>query len=96
VIIFNDGRLLEHWSVVDLLSKQMLRPYNPKIANTLFRAGFIEIWGHGIERITTVCREAGKKKPLFETSPSEFKVTFFTDGVVAKDTGSDTIKDTIV
>jgi len=79
VTIYNDGTLPEHWTVVDLLSTHRSRPHNPKIANTFFRSGFIETWGRGIERITTACREAGKREPLFEVSSGEVKVTFYID-----------------
>ena len=42
-------------------------------------AGYIETWGRGIERITIVCKDAGRRQPLFEASSTEIKVTFFTD-----------------
>jgi len=35
---------------------------NPEIANTFFRAGEIEAWGRGIERMVAACREAGTPK----------------------------------
>jgi ATP-dependent DNA helicase RecG len=79
VVIGNNGTLPERWTVADLLSKHRSRPHNPKIANTFFRSGFIETWGRGIERITTACREAGRREPLFEVSPGEVKVTFYID-----------------
>lgn len=34
-------------------------PYNPNIANTFFRAGEVEAWGRGIERIIKGCNEDG-------------------------------------
>jgi len=77
VTVFNDGRLPEDWTIDNLLKKHRSRPYNPKIAYAFYRAGFIETWGRGIERITTACREAGKPDPVFEASPSEVSVTFF-------------------
>jgi ATP-dependent DNA helicase RecG len=80
VIVYNDGRLPENWTVVNLLKKHRSRPYNPKIAYAFYRAGYIETWGRGIERITTACKDAGKPEPLFEASPSEISVTFFTNG----------------
>ena len=79
VTIYNDGRLPENWTVADLLTKHRSRPFNPKIASTFFRAGFIETWGRGIERITTACKEAGKREPLFEAKSTEIAVTFFMD-----------------
>ncbi|MDR1603356.1 MAG: hypothetical protein LBS10_01005 [Gracilibacteraceae bacterium] len=98
VTIYNDGRLPENWTVADLLTKHRSRPYNPKIASTFFRAGFIEIWGRGIERITTACKEAGKREPLFEAKPSEIAVTFFMDGkstMTDHEADHDTVHDTV-
>ena len=87
VIVYNDGRLPENWTVDNLLKKHRSRPYNPKIAYAFYRAGFIETWGRGIERITTACKEAGKREPLFEASPSEVSVTFFSDVNIGESIG---------
>jgi ATP-dependent DNA helicase RecG len=78
VIVYNDGRLPENWTIDDLLKRHRSRPYNPKIAYAFYRSGYIETWGRGIERITSACKEAGKPEPLFEASPSEITVTFYT------------------
>ncbi|MDR1247138.1 MAG: winged helix-turn-helix transcriptional regulator [Clostridiales Family XIII bacterium] len=94
VIVYNDGRLPETWTVDNLLKKHRSRPYNPKIAYAFYRAGYIETWGRGIERITDACKDAGKREPLFEISPGEVSVTFFIDGSIAKDTVNDTVNDT--
>ena len=51
--IINGGVLPEGWTVETLLSSHRSMPYNPDIANTFFRAGEIEAWGRGIERIIT-------------------------------------------
>jgi ATP-dependent DNA helicase RecG len=87
VIIYNDGRLPENWTIKELLATHRSRPHNPKIANTFFRSGMIETWGRGIERITTTCKEAGKPEPLFEASSSEIIVTFFTDASIGENIG---------
>jgi ATP-dependent DNA helicase RecG len=79
VIVYNDGRLPENWTVSNLLCKHRSRPYNTKIAYTFYRSGYIETWGRGIEKITDACRDAGKREPLFEVSPSEISVTFYID-----------------
>ena len=100
VIVYNDGRLPENWTVSDLLARHRSYPYNPKIAYAFYRSGYIETWGRGIERITEACEYARKPKPLFEASPGEIKVTFFTDidttvnGKPDNNT-NDTVKDTI-
>ena len=49
--IVNGGVLPEGWTVDTLLSSHRSMPYNPDIANTFFRAGEVEAWGRGIERI---------------------------------------------
>ena len=54
--IINGGVLPEGWTVETLLSSHRSMPYNPDIANTFFRAGEIEAWGRGIERIITLVR----------------------------------------
>ncbi|MDR1572472.1 MAG: putative DNA binding domain-containing protein [Clostridiales Family XIII bacterium] len=94
VIVYNDGRLPETWTVDNLLKKHRSRPYNPKIAHVFYRAGFIETWGRGIERITGACKGAGKREPLFEVSPGEVSVTFYTDVGVGVNVG-DGIGDSI-
>lgn len=55
----NDGILPEGWTVETLLSSHRSMPYNPDIANTFFRAGEIEAWGRGIERIIKGCESEG-------------------------------------
>lgn len=51
--------LPDGWTVETLLSSHRSFPYNPDIANTFFRAGEIEAWGRGIERIITACKNDG-------------------------------------
>lgn len=38
-------------------------------ANAFFRAGLIEPWGRGIERITQACEEEGYPRPLRQIEP---------------------------
>jgi len=94
VIIYNDGRLPENWTVNDLLSTHRSEPYNPMIASTFFRSGMIESWGRGIEKITNTCREAGKPDPAFEFRYNrEFSVTFYSDDSITTNiTANDTTK----
>ena len=51
LIIWNDGQLPPDWTLNDLLTTHPSKPNNPDIANTFFRAGMIESWGRGIEKI---------------------------------------------
>ncbi len=52
------------------------RPYNPLIANTFFRAGFIEAWGRGIEKIKDSCVEARNPMPEYVVKKEDIMVTF--------------------
>jgi ATP-dependent DNA helicase RecG len=101
VIIYNDGRLPENWSVQDLLTTHRSEPHNPMIANAFFRAGMIESWGRGIEKITKTCINEGKREPAIEFRKNrEFSVTFYSDvniitGVTSNGVSKDTVKDTV-
>ena len=68
--IINGGVLPEGWTVETLLSSHRSMPYNPDIANTFFRAGEIEAWGRGIERIITACKNDGFSTPDFRYDAS--------------------------
>jgi ATP-dependent DNA helicase RecG len=66
----------DDWTVDDLLRKHRSRPYNPLIANTFFRAGYIEAWGRGIEKIKESCMENGNDMAEYRVRPSEVMVVF--------------------
>jgi hypothetical protein len=52
------------------------RPYNSLIANTLFRAGHIESWGRGIEKIERECRKHNIEPPDYNYQMSGLVLTF--------------------
>lgn len=66
----------EDWNIKKLLGKHNSRPYNPDIANAFFRAGEIETWGRGIERIISACKDAGVPKPGIKYTNGELMITF--------------------
>lgn len=74
--IFNCGYLPEEWDIKKLLGKHNSRPYNPDIANAFFRAGAVETWGRGIERIISACKDAGVPKPSIKYTNGELLITF--------------------
>jgi ATP-dependent DNA helicase RecG len=76
LMIWNPGRLPEGWTVDKLLGKHASIPYNPDIAGVFFRAGLIESWGRGIERILTACREAGTPPPEIEIEETGLAMVF--------------------
>ena len=65
IYFWNDGQLPEDWTIERLLTKHPSKPYNPLVANAFFRAGLIEAWGRGIEKMQAECKEAGVPAPIF-------------------------------
>jgi ATP-dependent DNA helicase RecG len=70
LMLWNPGELPPDWTVANLKRKHPSRPFNPDVANAFFRAGMIEAWGRGIERIIQACRAAGTPPPEFRYEPS--------------------------
>ncbi|MCD6115569.1 putative DNA binding domain-containing protein, partial [bacterium] len=59
LLIWNSGHLPDTWTVETLKQKHPSLPANPDIANTFFRAGYIEIWGRGTLNVVNYCVDAG-------------------------------------
>lgn len=76
MIISNDCVLPEGWTREDFLGQHRSRPYNPLIANTFYRAGFIESWGRGIMKIREACINAGNSEPIYHIKQDELTVVF--------------------
>jgi ATP-dependent DNA helicase RecG len=79
LLIWNEGQLPEDWTIDTLLKKHASKPFNPDIANALFRSGFIESWGRGIAKMNEQCLSAGLPSPLFFFNSSGFWVEFRKD-----------------
>jgi ATP-dependent DNA helicase RecG len=79
IIFWNEGQLPENWTVKTLFQKHASRPYNPDIANTLFRSGYIESWGRGTIKIIKECKAAGIPEPVFSYDSSDISVEFRKD-----------------
>ena len=76
LMLWNPGELPFDWTVAKLNGKHPSHPFNPDVANAFFRAGMIEAWGRGIERIMEACRDAGTPIPLLRYEPSGLWVEF--------------------
>lgn len=63
--ISNECAFPSDWTVDSLLQRHQSRPYNPKIAKAFFRAGYIESWGRGIQKIFEACEEYGASQPEY-------------------------------
>ena len=74
--LWNPGELPDGWSQAKLLGPHPSQPYNPDVANAFFRAGEIEAWGRGIQRVLEACRAAGTPKPRIQVEPCELWFEF--------------------
>jgi ATP-dependent DNA helicase RecG len=79
IIFWNEGQLPENWTIESLLTKHPSKPYNPDIANALFRSGYIESWGRGTLKMIKECIDAGIPQPLYYYDMSGFFVEFRKD-----------------
>lgn len=51
-------------------------PLNPEIADVFYRAGYIERWGRGIQKICDACREHGADEPVYTVQSNYVMVKF--------------------
>jgi len=79
IIFWNEGQLPENWTVKNLLEKHASRPYNPDVANALFRSGYIESWGRGTLKMIRECKLVGLPEPVFSYESSDISVEFRKD-----------------
>ncbi len=61
--IWNDGNLPEGFTEDTLYGSHPSMPRNPKIANAMFKAGFIDTWGRGYRKIYTGFQNNGLPIP---------------------------------
>ena len=66
IIISNRCILPEGWTAETLMQPHDSIPYNPDIANVFYRAGYIETWGQGIQKICDECIALGAELPRYE------------------------------
>lgn len=76
VEIWNEGELPIGYTPDTLLKKHSSRPRNKNIANAFFKAGFIESWGRGYEKIREGFEKAGLPIPIIESADGGVRVTF--------------------
>ncbi len=79
IMIWNYGKLPENWTIENLTIKHSSIPFNPDIANTFFRAGYVESWGRGTIKIIEKCNEQGLPNPEFSNTGNDFWLIFRKD-----------------
>jgi len=77
LVLWNHGKLPDDLAIIDLKRAHPSKPRNPNIAEIFFKAGFIETWGRGIDKILTSCAQSGLAEPTFEEWAGGVQVTFF-------------------
>jgi ATP-dependent DNA helicase RecG len=77
------GPLHFNLKVEDLLKPHPSRPWNPTIADVLYRRGLIEKWGGGTLRMAEASERAGTPAPEFFADHQRVTVTFRAAGYVA-------------
>ena len=85
LMIWNAGVLPENWTTETLLGKHTSEPYNPLVAKVFYRAGDIETWGRGMEKVIDACKENDFPSPIAYTQGSGLWVVFnYSDAYVNK------------
>lgn len=74
--ISNSCILPRDWTVETLMQTHRSVPYNPSIANAFYRAGYIEAWGRGIQKIIESCRSLGTPDPEYTVLGDDLTVKF--------------------
>ena len=76
VEIWNEGELPEGYSAEVLYGKHSSKPRNRNIADTMFKAGFIDTWGRGYSKIYDGFKAAGLPMPTVESHCGGTLVSF--------------------
>ena len=74
--ISNSSLLPFGWTVETLLEAHLSKPFNPDIARVFYRAGYIESWGRGIQKICDACRSLGTDEPEYIVHGEDIMVKF--------------------
>ena len=70
-----DGVDPDDLTVEKLLGPHRSEPYNPLVAGTFYRAGYVESWGRGIEKVRAACEANGNPMVEFDLDDSGVMAT---------------------
>lgn len=79
LILWNPGSLPEELPVNQLKLKHASYPRNNNIADVFFKAGYIETWGRGTNKIIDACKQAGLPEPDFVEHAGGLQTIFLKD-----------------
>ncbi|MDO5563842.1 MAG: ATP-binding protein [Eubacteriales bacterium] len=76
MFVSNCSMLPFGWTAETLLGSHASKPYNPDIARVFYRAGYIESWGRGIQKIRDACKNLGSEDPEYIVHGEDIMVKF--------------------
>lgn len=76
MFVSNCSMLPFGWTAEILLGSHASKPYNPDIARVFYRAGYIESWGRGIQKIRDACKNLGSADPEYIVHGEDIMVKF--------------------
>jgi len=79
IILWNPGTLPFQLNIDELKQKHPSIPRNKLIADIFFKAGFIEAWGRGIDKIVVGFLKANLPEPIFENYANGIQITMYKD-----------------
>ena len=65
--LWNEGELPEGYNTEVLLGSHLSKPRNKLIASVFYKAGFIENWGRGIDKVKVAFKKENIALPTFES-----------------------------
>ncbi len=80
--IANDGSPPSDWTIDTLLTAHKSHPGNPSMATVFYRAGKIEGFGRGIQKILDQYTGSDAKAPEFKFNSSEFTITLYDENYI--------------
>ena len=81
LVMGNEARL-QDITVEDLSRPHPSRPHNKLIADVFYKAGFIESWGRGTQRIIDNCVAEGLSAPVYEYKMGFLYLTFMSKQII--------------
>lgn len=88
--LWNEGKLPDDLSIEKLMGKHTSQPRNPKMAEAFYRAGFIEAWGRGIEKVINGFKSDGLTPPTFSMEQGGISVLILRERFKAINLGGTT------
>ena len=96
VEIWNEGELPEGYTQETLFARHSSKPRNLKIANAFFKAGFIDTWGRGFQKIRDGFESEGLPMPKIENFCGGVRVIIERTNFIKLSAAGQTTTETII